>query len=108
MSKHYSCGNSCIFGAPGGMATNGPCVCLEDVSQPMRRLIHKEVARLRAALCAADECIETLRESLASAEEELDELFDELTKTREYLNDERATVAELRACIARSRDAKPI
>jgi hypothetical protein len=44
-----ACGdNSCMFGAPGGMGTNGGCRCLEDVPRERRMAIRKAVHALRA------------------------------------------------------------
>lgn len=42
------CGdNSCMFGPPGGMGTNGGCRCLIDVEQRLRLPIRARVAALR-------------------------------------------------------------
>ena len=57
------CGdNSCIFGSPGGMATNGGCRCFDSPNREHLRAIRFSVSAsfnrihdLEAALVAADE-----------------------------------------------------
>lgn len=39
-----SCGHSCVLAKPRGMATNGPCRCLDGLDDPHRR------ARVRRAI----------------------------------------------------------
>jgi hypothetical protein len=64
MPRDYGCGdNSCLFGPPGGMATNGGCRCLTnakwDIGENRRRVqrgilrIMDKNRRLRAVAEAA-------------------------------------------------------
>ena len=47
--RGFGCGdNSCIFGAPGGMATNGGCSCLELTST--RQEWREQCRRLRRGI----------------------------------------------------------
>ena len=61
------CGdNSCMFGSPGGMATNGGCRCIENFSD--RRLSRSQslyIQRLPLALRNAVADIEQLKRELA-------------------------------------------
>ncbi len=41
--KPPSCGNSCVLAKPQGMATNGPCHCLDDVPRPLRSHVQRMV-----------------------------------------------------------------
>jgi hypothetical protein len=49
----HRCGdNSCVFGPPGGMATNGGCQCLKGSPIELRRklmLVAKDIRKLAAA-----------------------------------------------------------
>ena len=57
------CDAGCVFGHPGGMATNGGCRCLEHVSPTLRARLYKLSRVARQAL--AD--VEVVREELARA-----------------------------------------
>lgn len=51
--KLDGCGdNSCMFGSPGGMGTNGGCQCLESLlpreARADRRRVRSNVSKLRA------------------------------------------------------------
>lgn len=54
MDKLEDCGdNSCIFGAPGGMGTNGGCRCFSDMphnseARRSRRLIQRNIMKIKA------------------------------------------------------------
>ncbi len=54
-----SCGNSCVIARPKGMATNGPCHCLDGLSPSDR-------VRIRAAFVFYRERIKQLEHQQAS------------------------------------------
>jgi len=76
------CGNSCVLGPPGGMATNGPCQCLPSghltpaLSRELRqkmlawatrmRALAAENERLRGATEQAERATHHVREILAT------------------------------------------
>ena len=68
MSMDYGCGdNSCVFGSPGGMATNGGCRCFEEMARTpegrqARRNLQKGIYFMRQKLARYDEAIRLLRE----------------------------------------------
>lgn len=48
ISTAHGCGdNSCMFGSPGGMATNGGCRCLNDTERDRRIHIRAGISELR-------------------------------------------------------------
>lgn len=78
MTEHIGCGdNSCMFGGPGGMATNGGCRCLpESMSPGDRRDVRRGVAALRARVASLEQELEgsraiALEVQLAQAETNL-------------------------------------
>jgi hypothetical protein len=80
--SEYACGdNSCIFGSPGGMATNGGCSCFEF----MERSPEGRVARRRLS-----RGIQVLRRALAERDAEIARLTSEwerICKQREEMID---------------------
>jgi hypothetical protein len=63
-----ACGdNSCMFGAPGGMGTNGGCRCLEDVPRERRMAVRKAVHTLRTDLARVTDERDRLRAHLEVA-----------------------------------------
>ena len=115
--------NSCIFGAPGGMATNGGCRCDDrntDVRWPVSArhafkrtaMLARHIATERAKLSAAflNECyamereIATLRADLAASQREVERLQLLLTEAQgELQNFEAIESANLKAEVARCR-----
>jgi hypothetical protein len=68
MSMDYGCGdNSCVFGSPGGMATNGGCRCFEEMARTpegrqARRNLQKGIYFMRQKLARHREAIRLLSE----------------------------------------------
>lgn len=61
--RNSSCGNSCMFGSPGGMGTNGWCTCLASERDVQKRIrIHRGVLALKDGIRERDEEIAALRE----------------------------------------------
>lgn len=67
------CGdNSCIWGSPGGMATNGGCLCVDKEQEPdvLRREVRRMAKVARAALAEVERMrpvVEQMRSLLVSA-----------------------------------------
>ena len=105
------CGdNSCWFGSPGGMATNGGCRCAprgrwtpeehHEVNRLMRKMAHAIVALAKRAEAAeAQVCRLT-----TSADIESDHLCPHACEIAGHL----ATIADLRADAARWRKVAPL
>lgn len=51
IAREYGCGdNSCMFGSPGGMGTNGGCRCLKDLKYGPNSAHSKVMGGIRALL----------------------------------------------------------
>ena len=67
--RDYGCGdNSCMFGPPGGMGTNGGCRCLKDLPGGDRHHVQRGVRAIRKELAAAKAQLEQEREARLKAE----------------------------------------
>ena len=64
--RDSSCDNSCMFGPPGGMATNCGCDCLDAEKDRAKRVrIRKGVLSLRDGIRARNAEIARLREAVS-------------------------------------------
>ena len=63
-SKEFKVGcgdNSCVWGSPGGMATNGGCRCFDGLDINARQARRMEVHSLRASADAQIQILSALR-----------------------------------------------
>lgn len=65
----YGCGdNSCVFGSPGGMATNGGCICFELM--PRNAEGREAARRIKRGIYALTNEVSDWRESMRKAVQE--------------------------------------
>ena len=68
MIDGLSCGNSCVFGSPAGMGTNGPCHCLD---RHERTVTHGKIRYLVIAIGILEKDLEACHGELARVRAEV-------------------------------------
>lgn len=82
MSEYYGCGNSCIFGPPPGMGTNGGCGCLRDLPMSERIRISKAIRQLKEKNKALQKSHDTAERIVSNQCDKIKRLIEENNKLK--------------------------